>query len=158
MRLSIKTFLGAGLLVVGASGCRSTYNANAIKGKELAKESSVVVIRPKRYTLLGTQSVRDYLQITYEELSENAGGYPVVRVGVRNKGGEHWWDLRGPDFTLYAQAVFYRDPVTGRAARSAPLYRTNKQSVPMKRGDTSDIVFNCPVKGAGGYQIIFSED
>ena len=158
MRISVSSLLGICLLAAGVTGCRSTYNANAIKGKELAKESSIVVIRPKRYTLLGTQSVRDYLQITYEELSANAGGFPVVRVGVRNKGGEHWWDLRGPDFTLYAQAVFYRDPVTGTSARSAPLYRTNKQAVPMKRGDTSDIVFNCPVKGAQGYQIIFSED
>ncbi len=140
------------------AGCASMKSANPVEKKDLAEESSVVVVRPNRYTLLGTQSVRDYLEVLYEELSVNPAGYPIVRVGVRNKGGEHWWDLRGPDFTLYAQAVFYRDPVAGTDVRSAPLYRTNKQPVPMQRGETSDLVFVAPVKGAGGYQVIFSEN
>ncbi len=147
-------FIGVTLL----SGCAAMKSANPVDRKDLAEESSVVVVRPNRYTLLGTQSVRDYLEVVYEEMSVNQAGYPVVRVGVRHKGGEHWWDLRSPDFTLYARAVFYRDPVAGTDTRSAPLYKTNKQPFPMKRGETTDMSFTAPVKGAGGYQVIFSEN
>ena len=143
--------------VVFLSGCQSTYNAGSVSPKDLAKESTLVVVRPDRYTLLGTRSMRDYLEITYDELSRNKADMPVVRVGVRNKGGEHWWDLKAPNFTLYAQAVFYRNPVKGQSSRSAPLYRTNKQAVPMRRGETADLKFTCPVKEAEGYQVIFSE-
>ena len=158
MHASMKQTVYGLFLLLLLSGCRSTYNADPMKGKELAGEGRVVVVRPRRYTLLGTQSMRDYLEVVYEEMSENAAGYPVVRLGLRNKGGEHWWDLRGPDFTLFAQAVFYSQPVEGQAARGAPLYRTNRQGIPMKRGETSDITFTCPVKGARGYQIILSEE
>ena len=150
--------LAAGIAGLLSTGCHTTYNAGGANPKELAKESTVVVVRPDRYTLLGTRSVRDYLEVTYDEMTRNAAGLPVVRVGVRNKGGEHWWDLRGPDFTIYAQAVFYAEPVTGVSARSAPLYRTNKQAVPMQRGETTDLSFACPVKAAKGYQVIFSEN
>ena len=140
------------------AGCAAMKSATPVDKKELAEESAIVVVRPNRYTLLGTQSVRDYLEVMYEELAVNQAGYPIVRVGVRNKGGEHWWDRRGPDFTLYAQAVFYREAVIGTDVRSAPLYRTNKQAVPMQRGETADISFTAPVKGAQGYQVIFSEN
>jgi len=148
------------MMIFGAAcltGCNTVYNADDVPGKDLANESSVVVVRPDRYTILGTRSVRDYLEIIYEEL-DSAGPIPVVRIGIRNKGGQHWWDLKGKDFTIFAQAVFYRDPVAGKDVRSAPLYKTNKQAVPLERGETTDLVFKSPVKGAQGYQIIISED
>lgn len=155
MKKSILAIICLALL----AGCAAMKSANTVDRKELAEESTVVVVRPDRYTLLlGTRSMRDYLEVVYEEFSVNAAGYPVVKIGVRNKGGEHWWDLRGPDFTLYAQAVFYRDPVIGTDVRSAPLYRTNKQPIPMERGETADISFTSPVKGAKGYQVVLSED
>ena len=141
------------------TGCRSVYNTSSADAGELAEESSVVVVRPDKYTLLfGTRSMRDYLEIIYEEFSVNDAGMPVVRLGLRNKGGEHLWDRKAKDFTLFAKATFYRDPVIGKTARSAPLYATNKQGVPMQRGETSDIVFTCPVGDAKGYQIVLSEN
>lgn len=146
--------LGLALLL---SGCHSVYNAESISAKDLSREGTAVVVRPDRYVLWGTRSMNDYLEVVYEDFGENQAGLAVVEMGIRNKGGEHWYDLKGPDFTLYAQAVFYREPVEGTAARSAPLYRTNKQPVPMPRGETSDIKFVCPVPGAGGYQVILSE-
>ena len=145
-------------LSVFAAGCGTVRNADTVEKGELAKESNLVVVRPDRYTLLGTRSVKDYLEISYEKLTRNAVGFPVVSVGVRNHGGEHWWDLNGPDFTIYAQAVFYAEPVAGIDVRSRPLYKTNKRAVPLKRGETANLSFTCPVKSAKGYQVIFSEN
>lgn len=147
--------LGIGLLL---SGCHSVYNTEPVSRKDLMREGSAVVVRPDRYVLFGTRSMRDHLEVVYEEFSQNQADMAQVKIGVRNKGGEHWWNLKGRDFTLYAQAVFYRQPVAGTGARSAPLYRTNKQPVPMSLGEISDMKFTCPVKGSGGYQIIFSEN
>jgi hypothetical protein len=141
-----------------SAGCGTVSNAGKTDKGELAKESNIVVVRPDRYTLLGTRSVKDYLEISYEKFTRNRAGFPVVEVGVRSRGGEHWWDLKGPDFTIYAQAVFYADPVAGVDVRGRPLYKTNKQPVPLKRGETADLSFTCPVKGAKGYQVIFSEN
>ena len=152
--LSICALLGVALL----AGCKSVRSADTVSGKDLANESTTVVVRPNRYTILGTQSLADYLEIVYDEISISEAGMPTVRVGVRNRGGQHWWDRKGPSFTLYAQAVFYSEPVVGKESRSAPLYRTNKQAVPMPKGETADLMFKCPVKDARGYQVIFSEN
>jgi hypothetical protein len=154
--------LGAAALAAGAilatSGCGTVRNADTTAKGELAEESNIVVVRPDRYTLLGTRSVSDYLEVSYERFTKNAAGLPQAEVGVRSRGGEHWWDLKGPSFTIYAQAVFYGEPVAGVDARSKPLYKTNKRAVPLQRGATADLSFTCPVKGAKGYQVIFSEN
>jgi hypothetical protein len=144
-------------LVLVATGCRSVQNARTVSAGELADESTVVVVRPDRYSVLGSRSVREYLEIVYEEFDINDAGQAVVRLGIRNQGGKKWWDLKGPDFTIAVQAIFYSQPVMGAEVRSAPLYRTNKRSVPMPRGEVSDLAFKCPVSGAGGYQVVISE-
>lgn len=144
--------------IVVFAGCSSVVNTSQVPSKDLAGEASTIFVRPDRFTLLGTRSMADYIEIIYDELSVTPADLPVVRVGLRNKGGQHWWDAKAPDFTLYAQAVFYQEPITGEGTRSAPLYRTNKQAVPMQRGETVDLVFKSPVKGARGYQVVFSEN
>ena len=151
-----KAFIGI-LGIVVLAGCSSVVKTSQVASEDLAGEGSTVFVRPDRFTLLGTRSMTDYVEIIYDEISVTSTDLPVVRVGLRNKGGQHWWDAKAPDFTLYAQAVFYREPITGSGVRSAPLYRTNKQAVPMKRGETVDLVFKSPVKGARGYQVVFSE-
>ena len=153
----MKYFIALLMAVFMFCGCQSVYNVNRANQEGLSREGSTVVVRPDRYVLFGTRSMNDYLEIVYEKFSRNQAGMPMVQVGVRNTGGEHWWNLRGPDFTLYAQAVFYEAPVVGTESRSVPLYRTNKQPVPMLRGETSDLKFVCPVKEAQGYQVILSE-
>ncbi len=154
----IRTILLAGTLAAAAAGCGTVRNAEHTTPEELAGESNVVVVRPNRYTLLGTKSVRDYLEVSYEEFTTNRVGFPVARIGVRSRGGEHWWDLKGPNFTIYAQAFFYAAPVKGVKIRTAPVYSTNKQAVVLQRGETANLSFTCPVKGAKGYQVVFSED
>ena len=146
--------VGIGLL----SGCGTVRNAEKATPEELAKESSIVVVRPDRYTLLGTRSVRDYIEVSYEEFKNNRAGLPTVKLGLRSRGGEHWWDLKGPNFTIYAQAVFYSEPVKRVKTRTAPLYKTNKQAVVLQRGETANLSFTSPVKGAKGYQIVLSEE
>jgi hypothetical protein len=150
-------FIGLTTLAM-LTGCRAVFNANSTDPAEMAGESSVVVVRPDRYTLLGTRSMQKNLEVVYEEMTVNAAGQPVVKLGLRNRGGEQWYDWRAPDFTLYAQVAFYEAPVIGTSARQAPLYRTNKQPVPMPRGETIDLSFTSPVKGAGGYQVTLSEN
>ena len=140
------------------SGCGTVRNAENANPEELAKESSIVVVRPNKYTLLGTRSVRDYIEVSYEEFKPNRAGLPTIKLGLRSRGGEHWWDLKGPNFTIYAQAVFYPESVKGMKTRTAPLYKTNKQAVVLQRGETADLSFTSPVKGAKGYQVVLSEE
>jgi hypothetical protein len=156
MRLAFVFTFAAFFLLL--DGCGTYRSAESVSPEDLSKESTLVVVRPDRYTLLGTRSVRDYLEITYEEFKPNSAGLPVVKVGVRNKGGKHWWDLKAPDFTIYAQAVFYADSIKGKSVRSAPIFKTNKQPVVLQRAQTADISFTCPLKNAKGYQVIFSEN
>lgn len=154
MMKTLSALLGIALLL---SGCHAVYNTKDASRRELSRAGSAVVVRPDRYVLFGTRSMRDYLEVVYETFSLNDAGLPVVEMGLRNKGGEHWYDLNAQDFTLYAQAVFYKPSRDQQDAKSAPLYRTNKQPVPMPRGEVADLRFVCPLRGAGGYQVIFSE-
>ncbi|MCK4981480.1 MAG: hypothetical protein KAS17_01085 [Victivallaceae bacterium] len=146
------------LTLISLCGCKSTYNLEPESASDLAAEGSVVVVRPDRYVLFGTRSAADYLRITYCNMTQNAGGLPEIKLGIKNVSGNHWWDMGSEDFTIYVQAVFYKEPLKGQSTRSAPIFKTNKQAVFIKRGKTQDLSFISPVKGAGGYQIIISED
>ena len=145
------------LALTGICGCRTVYPTHQADGSELSAEGSLVFVRPDRYTLLGTRSLRDYCEVTYERLSENAAGQPVVKFGLRNKGGQHWWDLKGPRIVVAAKAVFFESPLTSGAIKSPPVYETNWQRLPMTRGETIHYSFVCPVKTARGYQVTLSD-
>jgi len=124
----------------------------------LQDEGSIVFVRPDRYSLLGTRSIRDYIEITYEQMNLNDAGYPVLTVGLRNSGGQHFWDTEGPDIQLSVQAAFYDRPIQPGGAVSSPaVYRTNWQTVKLVRGQSSDYKVSCPVKGANYYQVTISE-
>ena len=145
-------------VVLLLSGCHTTYDANKANSAELSKEGTVVFVRPDKYKILGTRSIRDYVEITYEEISRNEAGFPVVSLGLRNRGGRHFWDVKGPDIQLSVQTAFYGTPIQpGGAASGAAAYRTNWQTVKLVRGQTSDYKVVCPVKDAGYYQITISE-
>ncbi len=148
------------LAVVALLGCKSetTYDARRTPAEKLQAEGSVVFVRPDRHTILGTRSIRDYIEITYEEVSLNDAGYPVLAVGLRNRGGQHWWDGKGPDVQLSIQTAFYNGPIqpSGAASGSA-AYRTNWQAVKLVRGQTFDYKVTCPVKDASHHQMTISE-
>lgn len=146
------------LALISLCGCKTTYNLEPEAERDLAREGNVVVTRPDRYVMFGTRSIRDYLRITYCDMTENAAGQPDVKIGLRNISGQHWWDAGAKEFTVYVQTVFYKESIKGQSTRTAPLFRTNKQPVFIKRGESKDLNFVSPVKGAKGYQIIISED
>ncbi|MBN2315656.1 MAG: hypothetical protein JXM79_17140 [Sedimentisphaerales bacterium] len=139
-------------------GCKTTYEAERTPAKELQREGSIVFVRPDRYSILGTRSIRDYIEIAYEQISVNEAGYPVLAVGLRNRGGQHFWDVKGPDVQLSVQTAFYDRPIQpDGAASGSAAYRTNWQTVKLVRGQTFDYTVACPVKGANHYQVTISE-
>ncbi len=139
-----------------AGGCKTVTDVDRTDKGEFAGQGRFVFVRPDRYTVLGTRSVRDYLEVTYEKLSTNAAGQPVVSFGLRNRGGQHWWDGRGPRVTIAAKAVFYSEPVAGGAIESPPVFESNWQRIPMTRGETIHYTFVSPV-AAEGYQVTLSD-
>jgi len=159
-----------------AAGCTTTYSVDRVN---TAGEDSLVFVRPDRYSLLGTRSLRDQIEITYETLTyDQATGYAIVRVGVRNRGGQHFWNRRGRDINLSAQAAFYHQPVAmappqpgasfpsdvkgrqnagGPGVFAPPIHQSARKTFALPRGQTHHLEFICPVSNAGGYQVVFSE-
>ena len=152
-----KTFLGLLLCISVCVGCQTVYDPHEAPAKQLAKEGSIVFVRPDRYTILGTRSIRDYVEITYEKMSANEAGLPMLQVGLRNRGGQHWWDVKGPEVVLSAKTCFYRDPVVGSGPTGPPVYETNWQAVHLNRGETAHFKVVCPYEGASFYQLTLSE-
>jgi len=138
-------------------GCSTTQNAHRVPASELAREDTLVFVRPDFHWILGTRSIRDYVEITYEERSRNAAGLLEVRVGLRNRGGQRWYDLHGPNFALSAKTSFYREPIAGRGPTSAPVYETNWQTITLVRGDTLHFSVTCPAPEGAHYQLTLSE-
>ena len=152
-RCVIVVFVSLSLL-----GCKTTYEAHRTSAEEMQNEGSIVFVRPDRYSILGTRSIRDYIEITHERITTNEAGYPVLTVGLRNRGGQHFWDIKGPDVQLSVQTAFYNKPIQpGGAASGSAVYRTNWQTVKLVRGQTFDYSVACPVKGANYYQMTISE-
>jgi len=145
-------FLFGGLLVF-ADGCRSVHDVQRMDAGKAQAEGSLVFVRPDRYTILGTKSMRDYIEIVYEEMKVDERGMAHVTVGVRNVGGRRWYDTKGPSVQIGAEIAFYRT----KGVDSAPSYRSNRRSVVIQRGETAHLVFDCPVAGAAAYQIVFSD-
>lgn len=158
MRASSYKTLIVVLTLFALLGCETTSAPRRTSDYKLQREGSVVFVRPDRYSILGTRSIRDYIEITYEEINLNEAGYPVLTVGLRNRGGQHFWDMKGPDVQLSVQTAFYNLPIQSDGASSGPAaYRTNWQTVKLVRGQTFDYKVACPVKGANNHQMTLSE-
>lgn len=138
-------------LILLSSGCRSVSDATRMK--HVGEEGNLVFVRPDRYTILGSRSLSQYVEIVYEKMTVDEHGKAHVTVGVRNVGGHSWYDLKGPSFTLGATIAFYKTP----GPDSAPIYRSNQRSYVIQRGETAHLAFDCPVAGAASYQIVFSD-
>ena len=155
----VRSRFGLGLILaaVALAGCKTVHNVDRVKPKKLSKEGTVVFVRPTEYKLFGTKSLSDYIEITYDQGKRNAAGLLEVRVGLRDRGGQHLWDLKGGDFAVSAKTTFYEEPVAGSDHRSPPVYETNWQRVMMVRGGTADYKVVCPVKEGAYYQVTLSE-
>lgn len=154
-------FTGLLLLTVTVlfTGCsyHTTHPARKVSAAELAREESVMFLRPDRYTLLGTRSVSDYIEITYERAGINDAGQYVVEIGLRNRGGQHWYDKSGPGVALSVKSSFYDQPVTGAGPAGPPVYETNWRPVPIPRGQTGHYEAVCPVQSGRYYQVLITE-
>lgn len=173
-RHGLLVIFAVGMMV--AAGCTTTYSVDRV---HTAGEDSLVFVRPDRYSLLGTRSLRDQIEITYETLTYDPDtGYAIVRVGVRNRGGQHFWNRRGRDINLSAQAAFYHQPVAlappplgasfpsdakgrqqagGPGVSAPPIHQSARKTFALPRGQTYHLEFICPKTDAGGYQVVFSE-
>ncbi|MCU0917496.1 MAG: hypothetical protein MUC88_23460 [Planctomycetes bacterium] len=156
-RVGCSRFTSLLLLGMVAVGCRSVHNVDRANPGKLADEGTIVFVRPTEYRVLGTKSLSDYVEVVYEQAQRNQAGLLEVRVGLRDKGGQHFWDLRGPDFPLSAKTTFYAKPLAGEGHRSPPVYETNWQRLSMLRGATLDYRVICPVAAGAFYQVTLSE-
>jgi len=136
------------------TGCRTVHDANRVSSATLANEGTIVFVRPDDHTLLGTRSISDYVEISYETSERNIADLLVVKAGIRNRGGSHFWDTVGPQYQLKIKTVFYQIPIS---TSSAPVYETNWETITMQRGDTQHYQIICPNKKARYYQISISE-
>ena len=131
MKYSIYLFL---LTFIFVCGCKTTYEPYRTDSIEKASEGSLVFVRPDEYSILGTRSIRDHVEISYEKLSENVSDYCVLNIGFRNRGGQHFWDLKGRDVQLSVQTKFYEEPLNGDGYASGPAkYTSNWQTVKLVR-------------------------
>ncbi len=147
-----------GLVIATAlSGCKSVYNVRRAAPDEVSQEGTVVFVRPTDYTLFGTKSMRDYLEIVNERASKNDAGLLQVQVGFRNRGGRHLWDTKGPNISLSVKTAFYDQPFVSDGQKDIPVYETNWETLPMPRGDTVEYKAVCPKPSGAYYQVTVSE-
>jgi hypothetical protein len=152
-----RRFLNPLLLLLFLVGCRSVHNVDRASPSKLSREGSIVFVRPTEYSVFGTKSLSDYVEVVYEQAERNEAGLLEVRLGLRDKGGQHLWDLQGKDFPLSVKATFYDQPVAGEGVRSAPVYETNWQRLSLLRGATTDYKVVCPLNAGAYYQVTLSE-
>ena len=150
MKKSHLTKTAACLLLAVAAGCHTVQNVDRT---DTSGEGSLVFVRPNSFSAFGTKSVRDYIEIVYERAEVDDNGFAHLAVGVRNRGGQHFWNDKAPTVQLGAQASFYKT----KGSNSEPLWQSNRKAFSIQRGETTHLKFDCPVKGALGYQVVFTD-
>lgn len=135
------------------AACSTVQEPHRADAQKLSKEASLVFLRPDRYSILGTRSIRDYIEVTYEKSGRNAADQLEVEVGLRNRGGQHFWDLKGPNVGLSMKTAFYGEPVESKGPVGPPIYETNWQPLVLTRGDTGHFKVVCPAPAGRYYQI-----
>lgn len=139
-----------GMLALVGCGYNAVHGPNRV---DTAGEGSMVFVRPDRFTVLGTRSLSDYVEVTFEEASVGETGRMEVSVGLRNRGGTHVYDKEGQDIAVGAQIAFYGTPnAQGRA-----IWRSPRKTVVIRRGATEQLDYVCPKAGAQSYQITLSD-
>ncbi len=149
-----KTFVMVLITVLFITGCKTLHNVDRVTDQALKQESTIVFVRPTEYSIFGTKSISDYMEISYETAKKNTASLLVVKAGLRNRGGQHFWDTIGPQYQISVKTTFYETPM---GYNSAPVYETNWETVTMRRGDTHHYQAICPRKNVDYYQITISE-
>lgn len=135
--------------------CYTTHNVDRAPQENLDAEGTIVFTRPARYSMwFGSYSQREFIEITYENVSRNEAGMMVVEVGIRYRGPvswTNWYRKAPPTMSLRAQCNF------AKFRKGARVYSTNNQVLPLRLGETYDYKAICPVKEAGDYQLVLGE-
>jgi hypothetical protein len=135
----------------------TVYNADRVDAERLAGEGTIVFVRPSNYNIFGTESLRDYVEVVYEKAERNKAGLLKLDLGIRNRGGQWYYDAKGPDFQISVKTAFYDKPLLYGTPQMAPVYETNWQAVKLLRGATEHYNVICPLSSAGYYQVTLSE-
>lgn len=135
----------------------TVYNVERASLDRLGKEGTIVFVRPTDYNVWGTESLRDYIEVTYERTSRNEAGFLQLEIGFRNRGGQWYYDSKGPNFHISVKTAFYNRPFASGSPQSAPVYETNWQMVKLLRGATEHYRVVCPMAMAEYYQVTVSE-
>jgi len=151
-RLFLSVVIICGTVLIAS--CQTVYNAHRVDMEQRSQEGTIVFTRPVRHTLLGTKSIRDYVEIPYERAGRNDAGLLQVEIGFRNRGGQRFYDTYGPNFLLSVKTDFFNRPLP---SSGAPVYETNWQTVTMLRGATAHYKVISPDKTASHYQVTVSE-
>ncbi|ACL04924.1 hypothetical protein Dalk_3234 [Desulfatibacillum aliphaticivorans] len=158
MRKKVLLIVLSGLVLLSLASCQTVHNAAKVDSEDVAKEGTIVFVRPTKHPVLGVRSISDYVEITYEKLDRNEAGLPKVSVGFRNKGGARFYDTKGPDYQISVKTSFYTTPLPSMGgSMSPPVYETNWQTLTMLRGGTNHYSCLCPNKDAVYYQVTVSE-
>jgi hypothetical protein len=140
-------------LILAWVGCTSVSDMERLDIGARNKEGTLVFARPGSYVAFGTHSLKEYVEVVYEQTTKvPETGNMRIQVGVRNRGGQHWYSVRAPDITIGAKASFF-----GTADRTVPVYQSSRRALLLKRGEVVNVQFDCPVAGANAYQIFFSD-
>lgn len=145
--------IAAGTLAAGTLLLTSCGTVRNVDTADTSGESSMVFVRPGSFSILGTRSLADYVEISYEDVGATETGRMTVACGIRNRGGQHWYDHKGPQVTIGAKIAFYAK--TDRKGK--PLWVSPRKTVLINRGDTTHLEFICPKAGAKSYQITLSD-
>ena len=78
--------------------CNTVYEAERIDASDLDNEPRVAFVRPDKYSfaIFGSRSIKEHVEITYERFSTDDSGYPLVELGLRNKGGNLFGIIKQP--------------------------------------------------------------
>ena len=146
------------VMTFGMTGCRSVHRVEHSNYHALQREEKIVFARPQKYSTFGTRSLRDFIEITYENSGKNSAGLPKIDIGVRYRGEQNWyafWERSPRRIEFFAASNFYASARGGRH-NSRPVY-SSCQKVVLEIGRTANFSFICPVAEADRYQIVFSE-
>lgn len=143
----------AGTLIAGTLFLASCASVRNVDAADTRGESSMVFVRPGTFSILGTRSLADYVEVVYEDVGETETGRMIVSCGIRNRGGQHWYDHKGPQVAIGAKITFYAQS----DRKGKPLWVSPRKTVLINRGDTTHFEFICPKSGAKSYQITLSD-
>lgn len=143
-------FVLSASLLSAAVGCRSTYGV----AEGVAQEGLVAFACPADYSVLGTESAREWLEVLDARQGRLPNGNLWLELSVRNRGNQGFlsWGDRSRDMTLYAEVTFLDGADGDRVVQAVP-----KRAVPLPLGRAVHLRWEATAPRATTARILFSE-